>query len=92
MMKMLKKKSLLRRDQKKNNDELNSQISEINNKISFIMNQINKDEDESKNVSNPLENNVHDIILFCNFWSIYHFTLESFFKFIIKIHARKLEM
>ena len=41
---------------------MNSQISEINNKINFIMNQINKEDDESKNVANPLENNVHDII------------------------------
>lgn len=81
-----------KRPKRKNNDELNSQISEINNKISFIMNQINKDEDESKNVSNPLENNVHDIILFIIFGAFIILLLESFFKFIIKIHVRKLEM
>ena len=81
-----------KRPKRKNTDELNSQISEINNKISFIMNQINKEDDESKNVANPLENNVHDIILFVIFGAFIILLLESFFKFIVKIHARKLEM
>lgn len=79
-----------KRPKRKNTDELNSQISEINNKISFIMNQINKEDDESKTVSNPLENNIHDIILFVIFGAFIILLLESFFKFIVKIHARKL--
>lgn len=75
-----------KRPKKKNNDELNSQISEINNKISFIMNQINKEEEEPSN--GPLENNIHDIILFVIFGAFIILLLESFFKFIIKIHGR----
>lgn len=78
-----------KRSKRKNNEELNSQISEINNKISFIMNQINKDEEES-NSNVPLENNIHDIILFVIFGAFIILLLESFFKFIIKIHAKDI--
>lgn len=81
-----------KRPKRKNTDELNSQISEINNKISFIMNQINKEDDESKNVSDPLQNNIHDIILFVIFGAFIILLLESFFKFIVKIHSRKFDM
>ena len=73
---------------KNNTNELNSQISEINNKISFIMNQINKEEEDVSNSNKSLENNIHDIILFVIFGAFIILLLESFFKFIIKIHTR----
>ena len=76
---------------KNNNEELNSQISEINNKISFIMNQINKEEEPS-NSNETLENNIHDIILFVIFGAFIILLLESFFKFIIKIHAKEINL
>ena len=38
------------------------------------MNQINKEDDESKNVANPLENNVYDIITII--LDIYYFTFK----------------
>ena len=70
-----------------NNDNnlLSSQISEINNKISFIMNQMNK-EDGDENTS---ENNVHDIILFIIFGVFVLLILESLYKMISRVLKAK---
>ena len=52
------------------------------------MNQINKEDEDASNSNKSLENNVHDIILFVIFGAFIILLLESFFKFIIKIHTR----
>ena len=52
------------------------------------MNQINKEDEDASNSNKSFENNVHDIILFVIFGAFIILLLESFFKFIIKIHTR----
>ena len=68
------------------NNLLTSQISEINNKISFIMNQMNKG-DSNEIVGE--ENNMHDIILFIIFGIFVLLILESFYKMISKVLRAK---
>ena len=68
-----------------NNNLISSQISEINNKISFIMNQMNKDESNN----DTSENNVHDIILFIIFGIFVLLILESLYKMISRVLKAK---
>lgn len=61
--------------------EINTQISEINNKINFIMNQIStKDEEESNTY-----NNINDIILFVIFGVFVLIVIEGLYRLISKI-------
>ena len=67
---------------KSKNKEVTSQISEINNKINFIMNQIaNKDEDDE----DKEYNNVNDIILFVIFGVFVLILIEALYRLITKI-------
>jgi hypothetical protein len=67
------------------NNLISSQISEINNKISFIMNQINKEDNETTGT----ENNVHDMILFIIFGVFVLLILESLYKMISRVLRTK---
>jgi hypothetical protein len=61
---------------------MNSQISEINNKINFIMNQIsNKDND----ITESQHNNIHDIVLFVIFGIFVLIILEALYRLITKM-------
>lgn len=80
-----------RKNNKKNN-VIASQISEINNKISFLMNQLNNsnNSNNSNNQENNFkENNIHDIILFVIFGIFVLLVLESLFKLATKILISK---
>ena len=66
-----------------------SKISEINNKINFIMNQISNNNSVSSN-ENKLENNIHDIILFILFGIFIILILEILYKCCVKITTNKL--
>ena len=65
-----------------NNTGMNSQISEINNKINFIMNQISNKDNEIKESQH---NNIHDIILFVIFGIFVLIILESLYRLISKM-------
>ena len=66
---------------KSKNKVLTSQISEINNKINFIMNQIaTKEDDEDKEY-----NNINDIILFVIFGLFVLILIEALYRLITKI-------
>ena len=65
-----------------NNVGMNSQISEINNKINFIMNQISNKDNE---ITESQHNNIHDIILFVIFGIFVLIILESLYRLISKM-------
>lgn len=62
---------------------MNSQISEINNKINFIMNQISNDTD----ITESQHNNIHDIVLFVIFGIFVLIILEALYRLITKMIA-----
>ena len=70
------------------NSLLTSQVSEINNKINFLMNQISNKE-VIENDNNKLENNIHDIILFILFGIFVILILEVLYKLSTKITTNK---
>ena len=70
------------------NNVIASQISEINNKINFMMNSMNNDTDNNA-VGDFKENNIHDIILFVIFGIFVLLVLESLFKLATKILLSK---
>lgn len=61
---------------------MNSQISEINNKINFIMNQISNKDNE---ITESEHNNIHDIILFVIFGIFVLIILEALYRLISKM-------
>ena len=65
-----------------NTGGMNSQISEINNKINFIMNQISNKDNE---ISESQHNNIHDIILFVIFGIFVLIILEALYRLISKM-------
>jgi len=68
---------------------LTSQISEINNKISFIMNQMNTGNSNSNSNTNSPDNNIHDIILFIIFGIFVLLVLESLYKLASRVLMAK---
>ena len=73
---------------KKSKNVLTSQISEINNKINFIMNQLsNKDEEQIE--EGKLGNNIHDIVLFILFGIFIILILEILYKVCVRITMYK---
>ena len=65
-----------------NTGGMNSQISEINNKINFIMNQISNKDNE---ITESEHNNIHDIILFVIFGIFVLIILEALYRLISKM-------
>lgn len=63
---------------------MNSQISEINNKINFIMNQISNDNND---ITESQHNNIHDIVLFVIFGIFVLIILEALYRLITKMIA-----
>ena len=64
----------------------NSQIVEINNKMNFIIDQLNN----NNNVSDSNENNIHDIVLFILFGVFVIVILESLYKLVVKLCRYKM--
>ena len=65
-------------------------MNEINNKINFLINQVNNDDNNlllnnNNNNSKSLESNMHDIILFILFGVFVILILEALYKLVVKI-------
>ena len=69
----------------------NSQITEINNKMNFIIDQLNNNNINSDNDSdNDNQNNIHDIVLFILFGVFVIVILESLYKLVVKLCRYKM--
>lgn len=66
----------------------NSQIVEINNKMNFIIDQLNNN--NSNNSSDTNESNIHDIVLFILFGVFVIIILESLYKLVVKLCRYKM--
>ena len=67
----------------------NSQINEINNKMNFIINQLNNN-NNNNSLDDQRENNIHDIVLFILFGVFVIVILESLYKLVVKLCKYKM--
>ena len=83
-----KPKQRKRRNNKQNQIN-NSQIVEINNKMNFIIDQLNNNNNNNSE-SDDNQNNIHDIVLFILFGVFVIVILESLYKLVVKLCRYKM--
>ena len=76
-----------KRKRDKNEEINNSQIVEINNKINFIIDQLNNN---ASNSDTNNESNIHDVVLFILFGVFVIVILESLYKLVVKLCRYKM--
>ena len=76
-----------KRKRNKNEEINNSQIVEINNKMNFIIDQLNNN---ASNSDTNNESNIHDVVLFILFGVFVIVILESLYKLVVKLCRYKM--
>ena len=76
-----------KRKRNKNEEINNSQIVEINNKMNFIIDQLNNN---TSNSDTNNESNIHDVVLFILFGVFVIVILESLYKLVVKLCRYKM--